>query len=161
MKKNKIKATIKKSIGNSYEIMVSGNFHSIVTWKRACALIGIDKVLPDLNAILSKGNIEPIEFNEPKEKEKEELRGYDSIINWIDKRRSVGDIIENFDIDSRLIKITAHQLIKYESKNAGFKELDIPKIEYYLVFGVYELKVHKDVFYDQSETVKIIESRAF
>ena len=150
-----MKASITKSTGNTYLILVDEKYYDIVKWRTASSKIKEMKVVKRVNSRLD-GKTEEININPRSDKSKENSIELKKVtVNWTDKRRTIGDIID-LGISNRVIRIQ-----RYKELNGSFYELENPIIKYYLKIDGLLLQVHKDIFDNEYGDVVIEEARAW
>jgi hypothetical protein len=149
-----MKAKIIKSIGNCYLIMVEDNIYDVVTWKRASALLDCRPTIQEVNFLTDGGK--EIKYNErPTLTEEKESKLKSKVINWIDGRRTLGQILSRGASDKRIL-ITQYV---FSQKLNGFKALENPKIEYSVKVQGVEILIHKDLFFDIAGSIEVVHKR--
>ncbi len=148
-----MKAIINNAIGNTFSIIVDNSIYDIVFWKKASALIGC---APNIVSTKARAPCD-IKINARKPLSNEKIEDLSSrAIDWIDKKRSIGDII-SLGVDLSIIEITQ---FKYNAKTFGFDELENPKIAYIFNIQGFELVVSKPLFFHFASNPTIRGKRA-
>ena len=150
-----MKATLEKSIGNTYLIKVDGKYYDLIFFKSARSKLNKFNTLKEVNDYLSSNAVE-INVSE-KNHDIEKIESYlCEQLHWIDKRRNLKSII-GFGIEKRLIKIAPY---KFSGRKCGFEELENPNVNYYIVVNRVEINISKPLFNYLDGKVEVVEIRA-
>lgn len=150
-----MKATIKKSIGNTFLVEVKNQFYDLVLWKVASKYLKCRPILAEtINKCMESVEIEIDERKVTLDHKLVEIES--KLIDWIDKKRTLGDILNNCKISGSKILVTTHKYLKDKS---CFEELENPKREYVLTCDGYDLVVKKEIFLKYRKEVEIIQKR--
>jgi hypothetical protein len=159
MKEQLIKATIEKSIGNSFIIKVDGEFYNIVTWKAASKLIDCRPVLADTVELLQ--NPVEIEVSAKKQMTDEAIAEATLYqVKWVDRNKSLQDVIKEGVLSGSKIIIQSHVFRDGKKKGTGFVELENPKIKFYLIIDGLDVNVSRPIFMHYSSNVQVVEKRS-